>query len=84
MNLIHILKNYNIQKKIGNKLFANTLIAFLGAHLLFLFNISVGSENFLHPNHSILFWITIGLMSGHYYNFFHTIKFYQGSLNAYR
>jgi len=82
--IIQLRKYIKISKKIGNKLFTNNLIVLLGAHLLFLFNIPMGSGNFIHPNHSILFWTTIGLLSGHYYNFFHTIRFYKGSLNAYR
>ena len=42
-----------LSKKIGNKLLTNNLVVLLGAHLLFLFNIPLGSGNFIHPNHSI-------------------------------
>ena len=72
--IIYLRKYIKISKKIGNKLLTNNLIVLLGAHLLFLFNIPMGSGNFIHPNHSILFWTTIGLLSGHYYKLFHKQK----------
>ena len=73
------LKQYiKISKKNKNKLLSNNLIVLLGAHLLFVLNLPMGSGNFIHPNHSILFWTTIGLLSGHYYNYFHTSKIYKG------
>ena len=48
----------------------NNLITLLGAHSMFIINIPMGSGNFVHPNISILFWITIGLLCGHYYKTF--------------
>ena len=75
---LYLKKYIKISKKNKNKLLSNNLIVLLGAHLLFVLNLPMGSGNFIHPNHSILFWTTIGLLSGHYYNYFHTSKIYKG------
>ena len=66
-----LTKYIKIAKKLNYGLMTNNLSVLLGAHLIFIFNIPMGSGNFIHPNISIIFWITIGLLSGHYYNFFH-------------
>jgi len=68
---VYLKKYIRISKKYNNKVLSNNLIVLFGAHLLFVLNIPMGSGNFIHPNHSILFWTTIGLLGGHYYNFFH-------------
>ena len=68
---ISLKKYIKISKIIGSNLITNNLTVLYGAHILFILNIPMGSGNFIHPNHSILFWTTIGLLGGHYYNFFH-------------
>ena len=80
--IIVTLKKYiKISKKIGNKLLTNNLVVLFGAHLLFILNIPMGSGNFIHPNHSILFWTTVGLLSGHYYRLFNSTN--KNQLNKY-
>ena len=81
---ILLVKYIKISKTLNYNLMTNNLLVLLGVHLIFVFNIPMGSGNFIHPNISIIFWVTLGLLSGHYYNFFHKPKFYKGSLNAYR
>jgi len=83
--IIVTLKKYiKISKKIGSKLLTNNLVVLFGAHLLFIINIPVGSGNFIHPNHSILFWTTVGLLSGHYYRLFNSTNKNQLNKYAYR
>tara|TARA_Y100000816_G_C26068142_1_gene561489 strand:- start:361 stop:1233 length:873 start_codon:yes stop_codon:yes gene_type:complete len=59
------IKYYKISKRPDSK---NNLRSLMGALIIFIINLPMGSGNYFHPNHSIIFWLTVGVFSGHYFN----------------
>lgn len=60
-------KNVYYLRLTDSEISKNNLRSLLGALIIFIINLPMGSGNFLHPNHSIIFWLSVGLFSGFYF-----------------
>lgn len=63
-----LVKNIDYFQRSGNDISKNNLRVLLGSLIIFIINLPMGSGNFLHPNHSLIFWFSVGLFSGFYFN----------------
>ncbi len=67
-----------LSKKLENKDIYKNLTIFFAFSILFIINFVGGSGNYLQPNISILFWLIVGILGGHYFRFFNNLKRYKG------